>query len=204
MPDWGIVARALSGYCFAIIFLLYEQLGKPCYAKERQGLEQTIADLNTHIEDMVKDYSTKIEDLTRSHSIEVTRLTGILETQNRQVNLLAEKATSLELQGLDSYPKVQKEWIEKGVKTCSIGEIELVTGLSRQRINAAIRANKLQKDNRNKELIRVSSVVEWLKTIPAPVIETNLSNGQFNGLSNGHSTDTEALNLQALNVSIES
>jgi hypothetical protein len=28
MPDWGIVARALSGYCFAVVYLLYEKLGE--------------------------------------------------------------------------------------------------------------------------------------------------------------------------------
>jgi len=104
--------------------------------------------------------------MARAHSMEVTRLTGILETQNRQVNLLAEKASSLISQGLDSYPKVQKEWIESDKKTVSIGEIEMVTGHSKQRINAAIRGGKLARDNRNKEVIRVSSVLEWLRTIP--------------------------------------
>jgi len=177
LPDWMIVIRALSGFLFAITALLYWQLGKEHDADRLAKKDAEIDRLRA-----------ELEAKHRAYSIELENMTQLLKTSTLQINRLAEKASSLELRGLDSFPKVTSEWLEKGVKTVTLTEIEQVTGLSRQRINAAAKAEKFAKDNRNKDKVRVSSVIEWLKTIP--VIE-----------SNGHSMgDTDPLGLPALTV----
>jgi hypothetical protein len=62
------------------------------------------------------------------------------------------------------YPKVGSIWIEKGVKSVSIEEIVEVTGHSKRLVSSA----PLQRTSRNKDLILVTSVIEWLKTAPLP------------------------------------
>lgn len=85
----------------------------------------------------------------------------------------------------------------------------MVTGHSKQRINGAIKSGKLQKDNRNKDLIRVSSVVEWLKIAPIPdtPIPPNWQTNEWSKLglkpaTNGHHSgqNTDPLFLPMMEV----
>jgi hypothetical protein len=218
MPDWGIVSRALAGFSFAIVYLLYERIGKPCFASERKALEQTIADLRVEIEQTTSrfenalqttntnfktamqskqsEFEYRFNTVVKQSKDRIENLTLLLETQTQQANRLAEHASSLELRGIEDYPKVMIEWLEKGVKTVSIGEIESVTGHSRQRINGAIKSGRLQKDNRNKDRIRVSSVIEWLKIVPLP---DTLIPDQSNGKTTNHSNHSiEAMTFDDL------
>jgi hypothetical protein len=64
----------------------------------------------------------------------------------------------------ESYPLVEDAWLAKDRKSASIDEIMAVTGQSKRRINKA----NLQRSSRNKDLILISSVLEWLKTAPKP------------------------------------
>jgi hypothetical protein len=229
MPAYGIVARALAGYVFAIVYLLYDQIGKPCYASERKALEASLAQKQTDLEQTTSQFEKKLQTANEDASkalaekqSEIERITSRfeealqtansnftiamqskqsefeyqikaiveegksrieqlqnqLETREMQVQKLSERASSLEREELAFYPKVQVLWIEKAKRTVSFDEIVDVTGLSKQRIRAAITGGKIARDNRNKDLFRVSSVVEWLKTIP--VSEAPIP-------SNGHS-----------------
>jgi hypothetical protein len=91
---------------------------------------------------------------------------------------------------------VTAEWLNQGIKTVALEDIVRVTGHSRQRINGALTSGKLKTDRRNSKLIRVSSVIEWLKTLPAPSVETF----QFHGNGNSHSHDTDPLLLPVLSI----
>jgi len=62
------------------------------------------------------------------------------------------------------YPKVETSWLAKGKKSATIEEIMQVTGQSKRRLNRA----PLQRSSRNRELIHIRSVIEWLKTAPLP------------------------------------
>lgn len=178
MPAILVSSRVWAGYAYGLLSMLFMLMGKPDHADHVSDLQATIARLEQEMEAKHTAYSIEIENMTQ-----------LLKTSTLQINRLAEKASSLELRGLDAFPKVQSEWIEKGVKTVTLTEIEQVTGLSRQRINAAAKAEKFAKDNRNKDKVRVSSIIEWLKTMT--VIES----------SNGHSIgDTPPLGLPVLTV----
>lgn len=65
----------------------------------------------------------------------------------------------------NNYPFVISEWIEKDRKTVTMDEISLITGLSKRLVTKA----SFKRSPRNPDLVLVSSVIEWLKTIPASV-----------------------------------
>jgi hypothetical protein len=81
---------------------------------------------------------------------------------------------------LESYPEVSYEWLEKGRKTATLDEIINVTGHSRRRLKKAL----LQRAPRNKNLILISSVLEYLKTAPKP--EQREINTDELPVQNGH------------------
>jgi hypothetical protein len=69
------------------------------------------------------------------------------------------------IQVLGNYPKVSSEWLAKGRKSAGIDEIIAVTGQPKRRLNKA----NLQRSSRNKDLILISAVIDWLKMVPLPV-----------------------------------
>lgn len=62
------------------------------------------------------------------------------------------------------YPKIASEWLAKNQKSTTLEEVMRITGHSKRRLNRA----PLQRSPRNKDLIRINSVIEWLKTAPLP------------------------------------
>jgi hypothetical protein len=96
---------------------------------------------------------------------------------------------------LESYPLVDDAWLAKDRKSASIDEIMAVTGQSKRRINKA----NLQRSSRNKDLILISSVLEWLKTAPKP--EPKAQDTDPLPVTNGHRKVTQPLanlvNLEA-------
>jgi len=201
MPSVLVASRVLAGYAYGFLSMLFVLIGEPDTADYVEKLKQESAEtiermkdeigrLNREMSRLHTDHSEEIDRQSTAYSIEIGTLKDQLNTSSFQINQLSERASSLELRGLDSYPKVTSMWIESGVKTVTLSDIESVTGLSRQRIHAAAKAGKFARDNRKKDGYRVSSIVEWLKTIPAPLPETPIP-------SNGHSSEqyTDPLSL---------
>jgi hypothetical protein len=98
------------------------------------------------------------------------------------------------LEVLENYPKVSFEWLEKGRKTATLDEIIEVTGHSRRRLKKAL----LQRSPRNKNLILISSVLEYLKTAPKP--EQREINTDELPVQNGHSEVQPLANLVKMRV----
>jgi hypothetical protein len=85
------------------------------------------------------------------------------EALDRQKTGTMEFAPGL-LDVLKQYPKVASAWVEKGVKSVTMEEIIQVTGHGKRRLSRV----PFQRTSRNKDLILVTSVIEWLKTAPLP------------------------------------
>jgi|SRR5271157_1195684 len=218
MPDSVVIGRGLTCFLYALLSFVYDSRGRNCFANQiaerdakNKELEASIdamklahsteIDLmkrthSTEIETLVTAYSNEKLSLAQTHLEEVTEITQHLNAASIQVNLLAERASSLASQGLDSYQLVLDEWINREIKTVTIEEIVRVTGHSRQRINAAISSGKIKPDRRNTKKFRVTSIVEWLRTIPVPIVESD----RLNGNGNGHDRDTDALSLPLLTI----
>ena len=101
---------------------------------------------------------------------ETQRLNALIENQNAElVNSKQRFEEALNAvnksndTALGAYSQECLDWLKSGVKTVSVDDINRFTGHSKRKITNAIAGGNLQVSPRNKELILVSSLVEWLK-----------------------------------------
>jgi len=167
MPPFIIATRALSGYLYGFLSMIFVLIGKPDYADLVSSKESIIFNLEEIIVNQREKMEAEIEQQKNKMQTIISNLTNELETVNvrliestNQTRRLVQRAESLERTGIEDYPNVISEWIEKGVKT----EVAAITGHSKRRLCKA----PFQRHNRNKDLIIVSSVIDWLKTAPLP------------------------------------
>ena len=84
------------------------------------------------------------------------------KTDGQSTGIIAFNAELVEV--VKRYPKIASEWLAKNQKSTTLEEVMRITGHSKRRLNRA----PLQRSPRNKDLIRINSVIEWLKTAPLP------------------------------------
>ncbi|SRR6266571_1344311 len=201
MPSFLIAIRVLAGYAYGFLSMLFVLIGEPDNADYVGKLKGDIDRLNQEIDSLKTAFASELNQIRQEAKVtleekqtQIEQFQNLIKTQNEQVLKLAERASSLELRDLENYPKVVSELVEKQVKTVSVDAIVALTGHSKRRINAA----KLQKHSRNKSLIMVSSLIEWLKTVPLPETPTPFES-LVNEHSNGHREgDTDPLELLAI------
>jgi hypothetical protein len=182
MPEPLIVTRALAGYIFAFTSLLYTQLGTPQERDRLADKDITIATLTqekTILQNESKSEQDKImsdwhQDAARLNAI-VSQLKEEIEnqkellTESKQTQTALLKAVNKSSEdALAAYSEECQNWLKSGVKSVSIEDINHYTYLPKLKIRTAIKNGPLQVSPRNKELILVSSLVEWLKHTPAP------------------------------------
>lgn len=214
-----LVIRCLSGWMYAVVNMLFKKLGEPHYASKLEALETVIASQKAEMEQSKSHFETALQTansnfqtamaakqsefeyqinlIVEQSKTQIDHFQNLLKTQNEQVQKLSERASSLSSQGLENYPKVISELIDQGVKTVSVDILSELTGISKRRINAA---KTLQRTSRNKELILVSSVIDWLKTVPLSQ-ESKPQDTDPIPATNGHRKKTQPLdNLVPLEV----
>lgn len=181
MPEPFIIARALAGYLFAFTSLLYWQLGKPQEVdrlkkkdEERESLrvekDGKISDLQketSRLNALLESETTRLNTLLQS---ETTRLNNLIEAQKgelqktkRQQEDLINALNKSDEDALHGYSQEFISWLKSGIKTASLDDITRFSGHTKRKIQNAIDAGKLQTATRNKELILVGSLIEWLK-----------------------------------------
>lgn len=172
LPMPLIIVRGISGYWYAIASILYIKLGMP---QERDRLNQK----DVLIETLRRENTVNLEKLREEKAAMQQSLTAQLEKQNGEIaNLKAlleqYKNTERELinsvhkssdDALQAYSEECIEWLKSGVKTVLVEDINRYTGISKRKIENAINKGLLQQSPRNKELILVSSLVNWLRTM---------------------------------------
>ncbi len=199
MPPFVVATRALAGYLYGFLSMLFVLIGEPDYADLVNGLKGDVARLKAENDTLKVNFAHELNQVRQQSKAtleekqnELLQFQNLLKTQNVQVLKLAERASSLELQDLQNYPKVVEELTSIGAKTVLYDDIARITGHSKQRIAKA----KLQRHSRNKSLVMVSSLVEWLKTAPLPE-KTMPIDSQTN------ERDTDALNLPVFTLIAE-
>jgi len=78
------------------------------------------------------------------------------------------------------YPRVASEWLAHNRKTVTVEEIIEVTGHTKRRLSKA----PLRRSSRNPELVLISSVIEWLRTAPAPTHSEGQNDASQSGSMN--------------------
>lgn len=178
MPEPLVVIRALAGYMFAFTSLLYTQLGKPQerdrLAKKDADLAELAAEKDGKIAELTAERDRKTAELTaeinKLNAIINDQKTALSESKNIQTELIKAAYKSSE-SALEAYSEECQNWLKSGVKSVEVADITRYTGHSKRKIEAAINKGLLQVSTRNKSLILVNPLVEWLKITPP-------SNGQ--------------------------
>lgn len=199
-----LVIRCLSGWWFSTVNMLFAQSGKQQYADmldekdkklseitesfaaEKSQMNDDFAKHQNAMEESFNKQKADMEALIERLKGDLGTVTVRLEEQSNQARRLAQRAESLERNGLEDYPRVVSEWIDKDVKTATIDQIVEVTGHQKRKL---IRA-PFQRSNRNKDLILISSVIDWLKITPPP--ETGHQNGYSKVVSMDEYLEMEA------------
>ncbi len=171
--------RVLFGWIYGVIGMLYDSVGQRGYA-------ETVADLQTQNEALVKGHRDQVAQLeqewrARSQTLQtkVEELSGDLGKANQLLHdhkstnkRLIEEMQKTDDAALQAYGDECLRWLKSGIKTALVGEITRFTGISKRKITNAITSGDLQVSSRNKELVMVSSLLQWLKNTPPPAGKT--------------------------------
>ena len=195
MPPSLVVTRALAGYMFAFTSLLYTQLGVP---QEKDRMIQKDAEIavlqkrsEAELADFIRGSDLKIASLTHETNLKITglaeenrRLAAVIENQTSDLERQKKQQSELEnalnesnKSALDAYSDECINWLMSGAKTVIVEEITRFTGHSKRRLNNAIEGGKIQVSPRNKSLILVSSLIEWLEQNPPMTARTEQETG---------------------------
>lgn len=181
LPSFMIAIRALAGYLYGLVSLLYTQLGVPQERdrlQKKDGLLSTLRQEKDAILDGLRQEkeqiiaqseskATELQAFIARQNEELREQKGLLEeSKNAQMELIKALNKSSE-SALQGYSEECKTWLKSGIKTVMLDDIARFTGHAKRKIANAITSGMLQCAPRNKELILVSSLIDWLKITPA-------------------------------------
>lgn len=210
LPVGLVVVRALAGYMFAFTSLLYTQLGVPqerdrlakkdgMLAELRQENAVNLSSLrqekDTFIETLrqekdgmlaeLRGETARLNDLISQQKAELQKQNELLEESKQHQTELLKAVNKSSDSALQAYSEECINWLRSGIKTVSLDEISRYTGHSKRKLANAITAGNLQTAPRNKELILISSLAEWLKNTPPPATKGEQESGPILHIVNG-------------------
>lgn len=100
----------------------------------------------------------------------------LTESQNKESELLKVVNKSDE-SALEGYPEECINWLRSGVKSALLDEIARYTGHSKRKLSGALEKGMLKVTPKNKELITISSLMEYLKITPSPTAKADPDTG---------------------------
>lgn len=112
---------------------------------------------------------------------EIDRLNQLLEEYKSERQQLITTINRGSDEALQAYSQDCLEWLKSGIKTARMEDITRFTGHPKRKIETAITKGLLQTSTRNKELILIETLVNWLKNTPAPEHKTEPSLHVVNG-----------------------
>lgn len=118
-----------------------------------------------HIANLRNQIATLNATLTNKNA-EMENQNQLLQSVKQQNATLQNSLLKSDEDALQGYSHECKNWLKSGVKTANVDEINHFSGHSKRKIEHAISKGLLQTSPRNKELILVSSLIDWLKTMP--------------------------------------
>ncbi len=129
---------------------------KAMYEPQIEELNRRLEELQNQSRPLIFAERNTGESESSSTVFEVGKMDG------QSTGIIAFNAELVEV--VKRYPKIASEWLAKNQKSTTLEEVMRITGHSKRRLNRA----PLQRSPRNKDMIRVNSVIEWLKTAPVP------------------------------------
>jgi hypothetical protein len=129
---------------------------KAMYEPQIEELNRRLEDLQNQSQSLIFAERNPEENEPSGTVFEVGKMDG------QSTGIIAFNAELVEV--VKRYPKIASEWLAKNQKSTTLEEVMRITGHSKRRLNRA----PLQRSPLNKDLIRINSVIEWLKTAPMP------------------------------------
>jgi hypothetical protein len=172
------------------------------------GREQEVDRLkekDDFISQLVEEARVLSEQLTEQRHLMTKQIDTLKAEMNQQKAVLAEnKAQQKRLieeinksddASLEAYGDEVIEWLRSGTKTVLAEDITRFTGHSSRKIKNA----NLGRSPRNPDLILVSSLVQWLKNTPPPVVKSTSKDTDKLPATNGHNGHSkEPVNAEEL------
>jgi hypothetical protein len=173
LPQPLVVVRALAGFVYAFVALLYWQLGHEQEADRLSKRDLKNAELEKNIQrltDLIARQKLEFELLIAREREVLNQDLENLKAENESLKKRNHEIFSVKNEGDESAlqalsPKVLA-WLNTGSKTTNVEEINLVTGRSKNQILYAIKTGKLRHAPRNEKLMLKTSVKDWLLKTP--------------------------------------
>lgn len=185
LPSWMVVLRGDAGFLYALSSMVYDRIAKPYYLNQLKQkdelLSQTSAENESHIQRIVADHTAIVDELNTKLTTNTDTIDGLkrqLDASNKQHTDLLNTVEKYDEQALQAYSQDCRDWL-KTAKTTNATTISQYTGIPKRKIERAIQTGAIELDHRNKDLVRVNSLIEWLKvsnqTIPSTPKTDNIS-----------------------------
>lgn len=175
LPDALVTARSIMAYSYGLVAIIYHYIGKQQEVdrlKQKDDfISQLVGDARV-LSDQIETLNQEIAD----QKAETERQKMALAESKAAHKRVIEESQKSDEEALNAYGNGLIQWLKTGIKTATVEEIMQVTGISKRKINGA----NLQRSTRNQDLILISSLVSWLKTLPMPTVSRT---------TNGHNTE---------------
>lgn len=190
MPQFFVILRADSAFVFAFGSLIYFFLGKP---QERDRLAEkdgkiedlqaemvtSLATLRAEKDRLLADMQAEKDRFMASAKQEKESLLSTIDAKNDEIESLKSLLTETqkgfselhramnktEEDALQAYGDGCIQWLKSGIKSANVETITRFTGLSTAKVNNALRRGTLKTTPNNKDLILISSLTPWLRSI---------------------------------------
>ena len=134
----------------------------------RSHYEPKLAVLQDEIE-RLKDAQNVRKERHTDHSINAV-LQGQKDVQNERKTDGRVELSEDVLTLIKHYPKIEA-WLSTSQRSVTIDEVIEVSGQSKRKIQNRLNEKVLERTKRNPNLLTLSSVIEWLKTLPFPSLQ---------------------------------
>lgn len=190
MPQPFVVIRALSAFTFAFSSFLYNGLGKPgererlatkdgllatlrtemtaALQKLAEEKEQIIAGLLGEKKTLLATFNQEKESLLAKIDVqrdEIESLKSLLTETQKGFTELHRAVNKSEDTALEAYGEECVAWLKGPAKSAKAEEITRYTGIGTAKINNALKRGDLKVTPNNKELILMSSLIQWLRNL---------------------------------------
>lgn len=169
MPTFFVVLRADCAFIYASASLIHHFIGEPQEAKRLALKDQQLDIAHQNMLTISREHAEQITRLTAEWQTETARLTAELNALKQrlagsisQLNAAQSELNKSSESALEAYGDECVAWLKSGIKTANIEEITKFTGHTKRKIANAIERGNLQTSTRNKALVLVGSLIQWL------------------------------------------
>lgn len=179
LPSPLVTGRSIMAYSYGLTAIIYHYVGKKQEVDRLNEKDVFIDQLEEKVRLLIQEKEeiiAKGQEQIAILRLEVAKAKAAWETEQKQKANLQKEINIAHESALEAYGEEVKNLLTGDDKTVSIESIMQLTGHPRRTITNAIRGRKLAVSSRNKELVLISSLSEWLKETPPSAPQLRIVN----------------------------